>query len=230
MSVAKDLANSHHQYDTLYPPGDFYSDEPELESDRHLLQIFILLMSLKWLWQDRNDFYATGNMSVYYSPDRTKARDFRGPDFFVVLDTDAKLRKSWVVWEEGGKYPNAIVEILSDSTAEVDRTDKKTLYQNTFKTPDYFWFDPYSFEFCGFTLVDGEYQAIEPTSQGWLWSAQLQLYLGIHQEELRYFTPSGELVPTPEEAAASERQQRQLAQLQLQQLQERLRDMGIDLD
>jgi len=39
-----------------------------------------------------------------------------------------------------GKYPNLIVEILSDSTAAIDRGLKKQLYQ-AFRTPDYFWFD-----------------------------------------------------------------------------------------
>ncbi len=54
-------------------------------------------------------------------------------DFFVVLDTEKCPRKSWVVWGEQGKYPNVIVEIISDSTANIDRTKKKILYQNTFQ-------------------------------------------------------------------------------------------------
>ncbi|TAG87410.1 MAG: Uma2 family endonuclease, partial [Oscillatoriales cyanobacterium] len=36
--------------------------------------------------------------------------------------------------------------------------------------------------------------------------------LGIHQGKLRFFTASGELVPTPEEVADSERQQKEVAQ------------------
>jgi hypothetical protein len=31
----------------------------------------------------------------------------------VVLDTELKERKSWVVWAEDGKYPKVIIEILS---------------------------------------------------------------------------------------------------------------------
>ena len=38
-------------------------------------------------------------------------------------------------------------------------------------------------------------------TQGWLWSEQLQLYLGVHETQLRFFEHSGELVPTPDEAA-----------------------------
>ncbi len=210
MSIAKELETTQDVTENvIVPPGDLYSDEPPLESELHLRQIILLLNCLEWLWQDKNDFYAAGNLTIYYSQNQRRNEDFRGPDFFVVLDTERKTRKSWVIWEEDGKYPNFILEILSDSTANVDRNLKKKLYQNTFRTPDYFWFDPYSLEFAGFHLLDGKYQAIEPNEQGHLWSQQLELYLGIHQGLLRFFTANGELVPTPEEQAESEREQKE---------------------
>lgn len=104
----------------------------------------------------------------------------------MVLDTERKTRKSWVVWAEDGKYPNIILEILSESTANIDKDLKKKLYQDTFRTPDYFWFDPYTLEFAGFHLVDGKYQPLEPNNQGHLWSQQLELYLGNHEGLLRF--------------------------------------------
>jgi Uma2 family endonuclease len=187
--------------DVIFPPGDLYSDEPPLETELHLRQIILLLKSLEWLWRDRNDFYVAGNLTIYYSPRQRKSEHFRGPDFFVVLDTERKTRKSWVVWDEDGKYPNVIIEILSPKTADTDKGFKKKLYQDTFRTPDYFWFDPNTLEFTGFHLVDGDYQPLEQNSQGQLWSQQLGLFLGIHQNQLRFFTPEGKLVPTPEEVA-----------------------------
>ena len=109
----------------IFPEGDFWSDEPPLESDLHLQQIFLLLSCLDWLQQERNDYYASGNLTIYYNEQQLKKRDFCGPDVFVVLGTEKRPRKSWVVWGEGGKYPNVIVDILSNSTAKVDRTEKK---------------------------------------------------------------------------------------------------------
>lgn len=53
--------------DIIYPPGDLYSDEPPLETDLHRDQIDLLLRLLKELWRDRNNFYASGNLTVYYS-------------------------------------------------------------------------------------------------------------------------------------------------------------------
>lgn len=216
--------------DVIFPPGDLYSDEPPLETELHLRQIILLLKCLEWLWRDRNDFYAAGNLTIYYSPQQRKSSDFRGPDFFVVLGTQRKTRKSWVVWQEEGKYPNLIIEILSPKTAQVDRELKKTIYQDTFRTPDYFWFDPDTLEFVGFHLVDGKYQPLEPNAEGQLWSQQLGLYLGVDQQKLRFFTAEGELVPTPEEVAETERQQKEEALERVGKLAAKLRELNIDPD
>ena len=195
----------------IFPPSDLYSNEPPVETELHLEQIMLLIKSLKWLWKERNDFYAVGNLSIYYSPHQKKSKDVRGPDFFVVLGTERKTRKSWVVWEENGKYPNLIVEILSPTTAKTDRETKKELYQDIFRTPEYFWFEPYTLEFAGFYLIHGKYQPVKPNEKGHLWSQELGLYLGIVQGLLRYFTPDGDLVPTPEESAEIETQRAAIA-------------------
>ncbi|WP_017653578.1 Uma2 family endonuclease [Fortiea contorta] len=234
MTLAKEIETTQDiAEDVIVPPGDLYSDEPPLESELHLEQIMLLLKCLKWLWRDRHDFYAAGNLTIYYSENQRKTEHFRGPDFFVVLDTERKTRKSWVVWEEEGKYPHVILEILSQSTANIDRNSKKKLYQDTFRTPDYFWFDPYTLEFAGFHLLDGKYHPLEPNNQGHLWSQQLNLYLGIYQGLLRFFTPAGELVPTPEEVAELaeyERQQKEIAEQKVEKLAAKLRELNIDPD
>ncbi|NCQ96263.1 MAG: Uma2 family endonuclease [Microcystis wesenbergii Mw_QC_B_20070930_S4] len=231
------------------PPIDLWSDEPPLESDLHLQQITILIGCLERLWQERNNYYASGNLTIYYNEEQLKKRDFCGPDFFVVLDTEKHPRKSWVVWGEGGKYPNVIVEILSPSTANVDRNKKKNLYQNTFRTPNYFWFDPESLELQGFRLIAGQYQVIPANENGYLWSEQLELYLGIFDRKLRYFTVDGQLVPTPQEAELQQRQakeqillereqerqakeqailEKEQAILEKEKLAQKLRELGID--
>jgi Uma2 family endonuclease len=221
----------------VFPPGDLYSDEPPLETDLHRDQIDLLIRLLRSLWRDRQDFYVSGNITIYYSPKQRKSEDFRGPDFFVVLGTERRPRKSWVVWEEEGKYPNVIIELLSDSTAQTDRGLKKQIYQDIFRTPDYFWFDPHSLEFQGFHLVDGGYQPLAADERGWLWSQQLGLYLGIHNNQLRFFSADGDLVPSPEETAEAERQraeaERQRAETERQQnqrLRAKLQELGIDPD
>jgi Uma2 family endonuclease len=182
-----------------YPPTNLYSDEPPLETDLHRQHIDLLIRLLQYWWRDRNDFYISGNLTVYYSASQTKKRDFRGPDIFIVLDVEKRDRRSWTIWEEDGKYPNVVIELLSSSTAEVDRTTKKALYQNVWRLPEYFWFDPYSLEFMGFRLSEGQYEEIVVNDQGRLRSAELDLELGIHQNKLRWFSADGTLIPLPEE-------------------------------
>ena len=193
------------------------SDEPEMESSQLYMQLVLLVISLEWLWSNSNDYFIGANLTIYYSPQQLKNRDFRGPDFFLVKQTQKRPRKSWVVWEENGQYPNLIIELLSDSTARVDRNLKKRLYQDNFRTPEYFWFDPETLEFMGFRLKNNQYEEIQLNNQGWRWSQELELYLGVDENQLRYFTANGERVPTPQEAARQEQLVARQAQLQAQQ-------------
>ncbi|NET31807.1 MAG: Uma2 family endonuclease [Cyanothece sp. SIO1E1] len=228
MSLAKDLELQSEAISL--PPDNLWSDEPPLESDLHLLQIKLFLDCLNWWWKDRNDFYASGNLTIYYSAKQIKSRDFRGPDFFVVLGVERRPRKSWIVWEEDGKTPNLIIEVLSDTTANVDRGVKKQIYQDVLKVHDYFWFDPSTLEFQGFHLVNGQYQSLEANSEGWLWSQQLKLYLGIHQNKLRFFTSEGQLLPTLEETAEAAEKRAKAAEKRAEHLAERLKALGVDVD
>jgi hypothetical protein len=109
-----------------------------------------------------------------------------------------------VVWEEDGRYPDLIIELLSDSTANVDRTTKLDLYAERFHTPEYFYFSPETLEFAGFRLEFNKYRPITPNAQGWLWSEALGFFLGIHNGQLRYFSLEGTIIPTPQEAAKDE--------------------------
>jgi uncharacterized protein involved in exopolysaccharide biosynthesis len=58
----------------------------------------------------------------------------------------------------------------------------------------------------------------------------LGLYLGIHDDKLRYFTVDGQLVPTPDEAEQLQRQRADIQQQRAEQLAEYLRSQGIDPD
>ncbi|MBC6476373.1 MAG: Uma2 family endonuclease [Hormoscilla sp. GM102CHS1] len=219
-----------------YRPSKLLSDEPPLETYRHLNQIMLLLWCLNWWWRDRpdappsrrNNFFAAVNLTIYYSPRNER---FRGPDFFVVLDTEYRERTSWVVWEADDKYPNVIIEMLSDSTAETDRVTKREIYQNVFRTPEYFGFDPYSLEFQGLRLSQqGEYVEIPRNDRGWMWSEQLELYLGIVEEKLRFLTATRELVPDPTESSIQEMLRAEAAEAKYERLRSQLQERGIDPD
>jgi Uma2 family endonuclease len=178
-----------------------------METIQHLMQMLALIATLRYFWRDRSDYFVGGNLTVYFSPRQKKSEDFRGPDFFVVLGVDGQAkRSSWVVWEEGGKYPNLILEILSESTKKIDRGEKKAVYQDIFRTPEYFLFDPETGALEGFRLAGGRYQVMEPSRAGYLWSEQLELFLGVIEREVRFFAADGNLVLKPEEDAEQLRQ------------------------
>ena len=83
---------------------------------------------------------------------------------FEILDSSSPRLNHYAF----SNAPNIIIELLSESTAKVDRGLKKQIYQDTFHTPEYFWFDLDSLEFVGFCLINGTYQPIEPNDQGWM--------------------------------------------------------------
>lgn len=206
-----------------------YDDGETMESQRHVLQMQLLINTLLLLWAERQDVFVGGNMFVYYSLEQVRNKDFNGPDVFVVLDVPRRERKSWVIWEEG-KGPDLVIELLSDSTAQQDKNEKKQVYQNRLRVPNYFWFDPFSGEWAGFALQDGIYVEIQPDAQNRLISQQLGLalvrregiYQGITARWLRWETLEGDLLPTPEELAQQERQRADEAQRQAVELEAKL--------
>lgn len=186
------------------------SDGEPLESPWHFDAIALLKDVLSWHWRDRDDFFIGGNMFVYYSLDRLLNRDFRGPDFFYVADVDRrKHRDKWIFWQEGARSPDFIIEFLSPSTARIDRTTKKELYEKTWKTTEYFCYDPDLGQLEGWRLEGGRYRALAPDERGWMRSEQLGLWLGKWSGQfhgldaiwLRCYDASGQLVPTEGEAA-----------------------------
>jgi len=186
------------------------SDGEPLESPWHFDAIALLKDVLSWHWRDRDDFFIGGNMFVYYSLDRLLTRDFRGPDFFYVADVDRrKHRDKWVFWKEDSKSPDFIIEFLSPSTARIDRTTKKDLYEKAWKTTEYFCYDPDLGQLEGWRLEGGRYRALTADDRGWMWSEQLGLWLGkwsgqfcgLDATWLRFYDAAGQLVPSVGEAA-----------------------------
>jgi Uma2 family endonuclease len=197
------------------------SRELGMESSFHYMQLALLVTCLEWHWRGRNDFFIGANLTFCYSRQQLLNQNFHSPDFFLIKNTEKRPRYSWVAWAENGRYPDIIIELLATSTAELDRNERKILYQNQLRTPEYFWFDPEDLEFRGFRLIGREYQSILANESGRLWSEVLKLYLGTHYGKLRYFTPDGELVATPEEAALQ-------AQERAERLANQLRALGIE--
>src|SRR5262249_5839224 len=122
-----------------------YSEELPMESYRHVLQMILLIETLSAYWAGRDDVFVGGDMFVYFSPEQVKNHDFRGPDVIAAQGVEKRDRKSWVTWQEG-KPPDVVIELTSESAGDFDKGEKKRIYQDRLKAPEYFWYDPFSEE------------------------------------------------------------------------------------
>jgi Uma2 family endonuclease len=202
------------------------NDGEPLDSPWHRACINLLIASILSWFRSREDFYVGGNMFVYFSLEQARDRDYRGPDFFFVEGTRLRpQRLYWATWLEEGRYPDVIVELLSPTTEREGRTTKFALYERTFRTRNYFLYDPLTRRLDGFELRNGAYVALQPNAQGRLWCAVLKLWVGTWEGEylrdqatwLRFFDESGQVVPVAEEVAeemAAREHQRAVAEHQ----------------
>jgi Uma2 family endonuclease len=195
-----------------YPPTDLpYDDGEPLESNWHGLQIGLLIDLIHSHRRGERDFFAGGNMFVYYSREQIRTQDYRGPDFFLVNHVPHKPdRPYWAIWDEGGRYPDLIVELLSPKTKQIDLTTKFQIYEKIFATHEYVAYDPETREIKAWRKgEDGKFHLIEPNEKGRYLLMTAHLSLGTwfgtryncESTWLRFFDSEGNLVPTTGEGA-----------------------------
>jgi Uma2 family endonuclease len=225
-AAAADTANGALDSSAPHLPTDLESDDGEpLESAWHRAAMNLLIESITYHFRDRNDFFVGGNMFLHFSDQKVWNRDFRGPDFFYVSGVDRfKQRDYYATFLEGGQMPHVIVELTSPSTAKVDRTTKKELYQKVLRVPEYLLYDPATNRVEGWRLGDGTYAAISVADNGRAWSKELSVWLGSWTGEFqgtvatwpRFFDAKGQLVLLPAEAERlrAEQAEAEVARLQ----------------
>jgi 2-iminobutanoate/2-iminopropanoate deaminase len=155
-------------------------DGVPLETYYHRLQIGLLHELTYQLFKDRTDFYCGGNMFLYYDLEQAEgviqfvqgqrpSAPYKGPDFFVVLGgvDGTKKRKHWVVWREGGRYPDVIIEITSPSTkSEGHEGQLWSCIRRCFGRGSIIWYDEEAGELAGYRLQGADYVPIAPNERG----------------------------------------------------------------
>jgi Uma2 family endonuclease len=228
-------------------PFELVLDDGEpLETEWHAMELPLLWELIRQAMTEhgRTDFHVGANNFVYYSVQQAREvaeeeekglekRAFRGPDVFWVGGVPDRARPAWISWEEGGRLPDVIFEFLSPSTAHKDRTEKRALYAQVFRTAEYFMYEPETRRLEGLSLVrrSFSYRPILPDANGRLWSEQLGAFVGLwhgvvkgrEDDWIRLFRPDGSLVPTEAEA---ERQRANAAEAELARLRALLEERG----
>jgi Uma2 family endonuclease len=60
------------------------SDGTPMDDNFHVLEILLLLDILATRYPGRTDYFAGGNMFLYFNAEQARNRDYKGPDFFFV--------------------------------------------------------------------------------------------------------------------------------------------------
>ena len=134
---------------------------------------------------------------VPISTTATIRREHRRPDLIVAFncDRDLLIRQKGYSIATQGKPPDFALEVASESTGEVDYTDKRDEYES-YGIPEYWRFDSSGGDYhdaalAGDRLVDGRYEPIEIQEMGGLsrrgYSAVLDLWLCWEDQRLRLF-------------------------------------------
>lgn len=157
-------------------------------------------------------YYVKGNSNVYVAP-----------DVMVVLGVDGSLRHSFMVWEEGGRIPDFVLEVVSNSKQQKDARDKRKVYSKL-GVREYFRYSPNSNRMDGMdgrrlvgeTLREGQWEPLPRLEEERISSAVLGLELRVRKRnsggsfrELRFHDPgTGEDLPTRDEALRARDQER----------------------
>lgn len=120
----------------VYPEPD---GSPMAESDDARDYLIYGVEALKLFLQNHPEVYVSGNLWLSYKrgvPDAVVC-----PDVFVVFGVENRPRRSYKVWEEGGKTPDWVLEVTSNSTRNKDEEEKPGIYAQM-GVREYFQYDP----------------------------------------------------------------------------------------
>ncbi len=185
----------------LYPAED---GKPMAVSDYHRRILIRTLEVLEEYFAQRREVYVSGDILMYYV--KGNPRKSVSPDVLVSFGLGKKLRRTYLVWEEG-KVPDFAMEFSSKGTYRNDLGRKMELYASL-GIQDYFLYDAEGLylpsPLMGFTLVDGVYVPISSGGTGGLHSPALGLDFHVDDEGLGIYDPvAGEWLQTPAESASA---------------------------
>ncbi|NWJ48644.1 MAG: Uma2 family endonuclease [Chloroflexi bacterium] len=196
-------------YDTHPTHEDLMGDSlPQVTLFTYLLEV------LKWLYH-KEGWMVAGNFNHYHE-EIENSENLIVPDIAlfkgIEIAADEQLRlSSWDM--RGGKRqcPPLVLEVSSGSTYSGDiNPDKKPRSYGLIGVKEYFSYDPNEPQVypkrVGKRLLGWRYGAskqpetILPDERGWLWSEELESWLGEDGAYLRLYDRNGEMRPTEAEA------------------------------
>ncbi len=238
------------QIDRNYlPPSEELADSDDIPVDNEDQNWVpnVLLLLLKYIWAERNDWFFGVDMGIYH-PTGINARVPIVPDGFLSLGVERrkgdKSRRSYVVWEEQNVAPIFTLEVVSwtpggEYDAKMSIYAKLSIRYYIIYNPEFWQRDRHQ-PLEIYQLIDGNYQLQigEP-----YWMPEIGLGIGrcqersgiVSQEVLAWFDEGGNRYLRPEEEAniaksqaAAATARAETAEQKLAQLAAQLRALGED--
>ena len=244
---------------TMYDLPDEEVGQSGMPDIFHVWQARLLDETFRPPNYELEEIFTASDLNVYYNV-RDFSQNKRPDWFAVVglpKPEEFEIRLSYLIWQEG-KTPLIIVELLSPSTMKEDLgrklrdlnkpPTKWEVYEQWLRVPYYVTFSRYNDEMRIFTLEKTRYEEVKD-HQGRFWIEDVELGLGLWRGDylggerlwLRWYDRNGNWIPTPaelekeraeqeRERAERERMEKEAALRKAEQLEARLRELGIDPD
>jgi Uma2 family endonuclease len=198
-----------------YPESD---GKPVGETEEHFDEIVEANTTLKDHFAGDPEVYVASDHFIYFR--EGEPTEVVCPDLYVVrgvpkLPDDGQKRRTYKVWENGGKTPCFVLEVTSKSTRREDAGDKMAIYRDDLRVAEYFLFDLsrdwVTTGLRGYRLEEGVYLPIEPDAAGRVRSEQLGLDLSTEGRHLRFHRFDGRpVLSRAERLRAAEDENRRL--------------------
>ncbi|MDJ1179385.1 Uma2 family endonuclease [Roseofilum sp. BLCC_M91] len=238
----------------LYPDSD---GKPMADNTVQFRLMTTIVGGLSVLFQERQNVFVAGDLLWYPRKAGTltgveeNLAFCQAPDVMVVLGVEKKDRGSYKQWEEGNIVPQVAMEIMSPSNTTGEMNDKFEFYDH-YGVEEYYVYNPKQNQLKGWLRRGGRLTEI-PQMEGWR-SPLLGVSFSTRSPELQVFAPTGEAFGTYEDVVQERDRQRQETERQrqetdrqqeraesaearlaekeqtIEQLRERLAQLGIDPD
>ncbi|MBD2294326.1 Uma2 family endonuclease [Anabaena sphaerica FACHB-251] len=216
----------------IYPDSD---GQPMADNTKQFRWIVTIKENLEILFASRDDVFVAGNLLWYPVEGSVKTR--QAPDVMVVFGRPKGDRGSYKQWLENNIPPQVVFEILSPGNRTQEMINKSLFYQR-YGVDEYYVYDPDTLELSGFLRSQDSFAAIEEIN-GWV-SPSLGISFQLTPDTLEIYYPDGrkfltsvELDQRAEreyERAEQERQEKEAAVQQYQELLAKLQAKGVDID
>ena len=213
----------------VYPDDD---GRPMADNTWQYRWIVTLQGNLDVLFRDRPDVFVAGNHLIYAQEGNPKRR--AAPDVFVAIGQPKHDRGNYKVWEEGGVFPQVVIEVRSPSNRGKELRRKYHFYQR-YGAEEYLLIDPDRHTLMAYHRTPAGRLARVPTAPEYVSPLTWVRYVQ-RPDGLTAFHPSGEPFLTFAELgdraaeAGAERRRADALQGRADVLAAKLRALGLDPD